>query len=85
MMLKFRRETKIVFIALVLIILGAAVFIAINYNKLKNPDPVSQTLGAYIQARPISTQPKGTCAPDTAACGGNAKLCMEENKNQICD
>lgn len=85
MILKFRRETKIVFIVLALIILGAAVYVAINYNKLKNPDPVSQTLGANIQARPISAQPKGTCAPNTSECPGNPKLCMEENKNQTCD
>lgn len=85
MQIKFRRETKMVFIALVLIILGAAVYVAVNYNKLKNPNPVSQTLGANIQAWPVSSQPKGTCAPDTSECAGNPKLCMEENKNQTCD
>ncbi len=85
MLIKFRRETKIVFIVLALIIIGAAIYIAVNYKKLKNDNPVSQTLGANIQALPTSTQPKGTCAPNTSECLGNPKLCMEENKNQICD
>ncbi len=30
-------------------------------------------------------QPDGTCAPDSTACSGDAKLCMEENKAPVCN
>ncbi len=32
-----------------------------------------------------SLRPPGTCAPNLAACQGNAKLCLRENVNPVCD
>jgi nitric oxide reductase large subunit len=51
MAIKFKRETKIIFIILALIILGAVVFISINYKKLKQPNPVSPNPNLAAQAQ----------------------------------
>jgi hypothetical protein len=61
MALRFKRETKIVFIVLGLIIIGAAVFIIINYRKLKQPSPVSQNLAteAQVKSANVPVEPRG--------------------------
>lgn len=61
MVLKFKRETKIIFIVLALIILGAAIFIVVNYKKLKHPNPVSQNLAAQAQVKSanVPIEPRG--------------------------
>ncbi len=70
--MKLHRPTKIVLGFMVLLILGFAIFITANYGKLKNQSPSSVKLS-------------GTCAPDVKACETDPKLCMELNKNQVCD
>ena len=30
-------------------------------------------------------QPSGTCAPNSENCGNDPKLCLEENKNSVCN
>jgi hypothetical protein len=70
--MKFHIPTKIVFLILAaMLILGAVIIIA-EYPKPKN------------QAAALS-QPPGTCSPDTSACTGNPKLCMDENKAPVCN
>jgi len=61
MVIKFKRETKIIFVVLALIIIGAAVFVIINYRKLKQPNPVSQNLAAEAQVKSanVPVEPRG--------------------------
>ena len=61
MVLKFKRETKIIFIILGLIILGAVIYIAVNYRKLKQPAPVPQNLAAQaqVEAANVPLLPRG--------------------------
>lgn len=49
MLIRFRRETKIIFAILGIIVIAAAVYIAVNYNRLKNSSPISPTLGVRTQ------------------------------------
>jgi hypothetical protein len=61
MKLKFHTETKIIFAVLVLIIIAAVIFIALNYRKLKQPNPVSQNLAVHAQVKAASVpiRPRG--------------------------
>ena len=61
MAIKFKRETKIIFIILALIILGAVVFIVVDYKKLKHPNPVSPNLAAQAQVKSanVPVEPRG--------------------------
>jgi hypothetical protein len=59
MFIKFRRETKIILILLGLIIIGAAVFIAINYKKLKQSAPPPQNVAAQVKGANLPIQPRG--------------------------
>lgn len=61
MAIKLKRETKIVFIVLGLIIIGAAVFIVVNYRKLRKPNPVPQNLAAQAEVKSanVPIEPRG--------------------------
>ncbi len=63
MIIKFKRETKIIFIFLALIIIGAVIFIAVNYRKLKKPVPVPQNLAAQVKAAQVPILPRGAASP----------------------
>ena len=51
MKLKFHTETKIIFAVLVFMIIAAAIFIAVNYRKLRQSNPAPKNLAAQTQAR----------------------------------
>ena len=75
--MKLHLPTKMIFTVLALMLIFAAVFVFINRQKLRKI-PVNSTAAE-------KSQPKGTCNPDTVNCQGNAKLCMELNKNKVCN
>ncbi len=62
MNLKFHRETKIIFAILSLIIIASAIWIAINYRKLKQPIKIPQNSVAQAQVKgaEIPIQPRGS-------------------------
>lgn len=59
MLLKFRLETKIIFGILALIIIGAVIFVVINYRKLKKPVPVPQNTTAQVKGAYVPVLPRG--------------------------
>jgi len=59
MIIKFKRETKIIFIILGLIIVGAIIYIAVNYRKLKQPAPVPQNLAEQVESANVPVKPRG--------------------------
>lgn len=75
--MKLHHPTKLVFIILGLLIAFACLLIALNYPKLRQ--------GSGNSGAAVNASPPGTCAPDAAACRGNAELCMAENLNRACN
>ncbi len=77
--MRLHTPTKIIFIILGLMVIAALVFITVEYQKLKQ-QPVQPTV-----IKSSLRQPVGTCSPDLAKCQDSPELCMQENKNQVCD
>jgi hypothetical protein len=59
MFIKFYRETKIILILLAVIIIAAAVFIAVNYKRLKRSAPPPQNVAAQVKGATLPIQPRG--------------------------
>jgi len=60
MFIKFHLETKIILIILALIIIAAAVFIGVNYKKLKQSAPPPQNVAAKVKGASLPVLPRGT-------------------------
>jgi hypothetical protein len=71
--MKLHHPTKIVFVILGLLLAAALVTLVVFYPELK------QSRAA------VQGQATGTCSPNSSACSGDPKLCMDLNKNLVCN
>ncbi len=65
---------------IILFIIAGLVFFLLN-----RPHRTAERVRPILINATKLEQPKGTCAPNTASCQGNPKLCMEQNKNSVCN
>ena len=74
-----KKTGTIVIVALIAIIAGLVIF-----KRESNRSEVVMPV-VMPAIKPSAAKTVGTCAPNTVACNGNAVLCMEENRNSVCN